>query len=363
MKNKRYPRLVIDLKAIADNYRLLSRRCEEKGISITVVSKGINSQPEVVRTLVNAGAKSFATSRLSQMEYIKDCGIAVDWTLCRIPQKSECSDVPKYCSVSLQSSIETVRELERWCARTGKIHNIIITKDLGDLREGYWDDDELLRDCAEIRDNCPHIRIIGISTIIADFAAVKADSENMAELVKTARKLEELLGYRLDVICGGSTTSYPLFHEGKMPEGINNLRIGESILLAYDLPNVWKLENLPLRDTMLLQAQIIEVRDKPSAPVGEQFVNGFGEKPLFEDRGMRRRAIVALGTIDAGNVKKLIPMEEGVKILGATSDHMMLDIQDCGKELKVGDLLEFRLSYEGMMFATASRDVRIDYER
>ena len=61
----------------------------------------------------------------------------------------------------------------------------------------------------------------------------------------------------------------------------------------------------------------------------------------------------------------------GVKVIGASSDHTLLDVEelfergfddDVKAPLKVGDVLEFAINYASMVFVTASRNVTITYK-
>ena len=121
----------------------------------------------------------------------------------------------------------------------------------------------------------------------------------MNELVSIAEAVESAIGRKLEIISGGATSSYPLVLEGAMPPRINHLRIGEGILLAYDLKEIWGLDMSGMRqDVFTLKAEVVEVREKPSHPVGEIFIDCFGRKPEYEDRGIRKRAILAMGKLD-----------------------------------------------------------------
>ena len=48
-------------------------------------------------------------------------------------------------------------------------------------------------------------------------------------------------------------------------------------------------------DAFILKAQIIELKDKPSVPHGRIGRDAFGNIPHHQDRGIIRRAILALG--------------------------------------------------------------------
>lgn len=57
--------------------------------------------------------------------------------LIRIPMLSELPDVVKLCDISLQSDIIVLRALNEEAKKQGKVHEVILMMDLGDLREGF----------------------------------------------------------------------------------------------------------------------------------------------------------------------------------------------------------------------------------
>jgi len=50
-------------------------------------------------------------------------------------------------------------------------------------------------------------------------------------------------------------------------------------------------------------------------------------------------------------------MDEGVSILGGSSDHMLLDLSRSEKEYHTGDIIEFKVGYVGVRRACTSRSV------
>ena len=54
-------------------------------------------------------------------------------------------------------------------------------------------------------------------------------------------------------------------------------------------------------------------------------------------------------------------MDEGIILLGASSDHLMLDITDSERDYKVGDTVELELGYFSVMRAFTSRYVEKEY--
>lgn len=116
------------------------------------------------------------------------------------------------------------------------------------------------------------------------------------------------------------------------------------------------------KDIMVLRAQVIESKVKPSHPVGELSVDAFGRTRTYVDRGHRLRCLLAMGRVDYGESDDLIPREPGIKVLGASSDHTILDVEGATRRLKTGDVLEFDLCYATMVYLTGSKSVHIYYK-
>ena len=106
-------------------------------------------------------------------------------------------------------------------------------------------------------------------------------------------------------------------------------------------------------DCFTLSAEIVELKEKPSIPIGEIGVDAFGTKPVFEDRGIRKRAIVAVGKQDV-KVDGLTPIDDKLIILGASSDHMIIDVTDSEIAYKVGDIMDFLLDYGALLALSTS---------
>ena len=54
-------------------------------------------------------------------------------------------------------------------------------------------------------------------------------------------------------------------------------------------------------------------------------------------------------------------MEEGIEVLGASSDHTIIDVEDAARDFKVGDIMTFDVCYATLVYLTSSRNVRIVY--
>ena len=361
---RQYPQLEFDLALLRSNADAVISRCRGMGIRVCGVIKGVDGLPEAARVLRAAGAAELGTSRLEQVAKCRAAGVPGPWLLIRIPGLTELPDVVALCETSLQSEWPTLLALEEECLRQNKTHRVIVMTDLGDLREGFWDKDELVDVCERVERDLPHVHLAGIGVNLTCYGSTKPTPEKMNELVGLARRVEQRIGRKLEIVSGGATSSFTLVHWGTMPAGVNHLRIGEAILLGKDLQVDWGIRDMDyLRmDALTLRAEVVEVKDKPTYPIGEFAIDAFGRKPVYEDRGIRRRAILALGRADVGELESLIPREPGLTVIGGSSDHCIVDVEDCPRRLQVGDIVEFSLCYSHMLYATARSDMRIIFK-
>lgn len=360
---RKYPQLEVDLSILRSNARQVITHCQQQGIRVCGVVKGVDGLPEVARAMRLCGAEELGTSRLEQVERCRAAGVGGPWLLIRIPGLSELPDVVRLCETSLQSERVTLDALEEECVLQGKTHRVIVMADLGDLREGFWDKDEMVDVCVHVERELPHVELAGIGVNLTCYGSTKPTPEKMQALLDIAARIEKRIGRKLEIISGGATSSYTLVHWGTMPAGINHLRIGENILLGKDLQVNWGIQDMDyLRmDGFTLRAEVVEVREKPTYPIGEFAIDAFGRKPVYVDRGIRRRAILALGRADVGELESLIPREAGLTVIGGSSDHCIVDVKDCPRRLEVGDIVEFSLCYSHLLYATSRSDVTIQF--
>jgi len=348
------PQVAIDLGRIERNARTIVDRCALSGIKVFGVTKGTCGMPQVARAMLRGGVAGIAESRFENIRRLRDSGINAPIMLLRSPPMARIEEVVRTVDISLQSELATIREISRIAERMGRVHDIMLMIDLGDLREGIWPSD-LIPTVERILE-FKGVRIAGIGTNLGCFGAIMPTPENLGQLVAHAYKTERLSGKSLDWISGGASSSLTLLLEGKLPAGINNLRVGEAILQGgietfRDVP--WaELEP----DACRLTSDIIEVKLKPSRPIGESGYDAFGNQPVFPDEGDRVRAIANIGREDV-LVEGLTPIAKGIRVLGASSDHLLLDVQDADPRPVVGDRVAFRMSYGAMLLAMTSEYV------
>lgn len=357
-----YPELLVDLERIEGNTRAVHDLCKAAGITLTGVVKGAGGLSEVAKAMARGGCSQLASSRLGQLAGLRECGIDLPLMLLRIPGPSELSRTIRYADLSLHSDASVLRLAADEADSAGRQHGVVLMQDLGDLREGWFDQAALIETALVVERSLPSLQLLGVGTNLGCYGSIRATAENLGQLVNTARRIEDQLGRSLPLISGGATSSLPLLVTGTMPGGITNLRVGEGILTALDLP--------AYHDTVIpgvgsgafiLRLEVLEVYDKPSYPIGELSVDAFGETPLYKDIGIRTRALLGGGKRDFGKHEALIPLDPGIRPIGSSSDHLVCDIGDCSKALVPGDLVDFNLSYAAMLFSTDCPDVRVTY--
>lgn len=355
-----YPLLRIRLDVIEKNMRAVVAKCAGHGMSVWGVTKGLSAPPELAERIAGTGVAAIADSRISNIKRMRAAGIEAPFALIRVPMRSELEDVIEYADYSLISDTGTLAAMAALCVSKKKTHKAVLMVDVGDLREGFWPD-EAGRVAEEIRKLDPALKIAGVGANFACASGVLPSPDNLAVLVGFGKTIEDALDARLEIYSGGATTKSLAEIGGCLfPKEINNLRIGEGYLLGTDSSSG---AELPWLDSgaLVLEAELAEVRVKPTMPVGETGRDAFGDIVSFEDRGRRLRGILAIGRQDV-HIDSLVPLDEGVKIITASSDHLLVDLEDCPARPAVGDILRFRPGYAGMLSLSTSPYVTKAYE-
>jgi len=345
--------LEIDLDKIRYNTSQVVERCHRKGIEVIGVTKGFSAIHQIVSAMVEGGIDGLADSRMENIIELREKGFTQPMTLLRIPRLSNVMEVVQYTDTSINSEISVIKALAEAAKTLKKIHQVILMVDVGDLREGVLQEHVL--QIAEQITRFKEIKLVGLGTNMGCFGGILPSSNNLGILVELGRAVEKQLGIKLEIISGGGTSTLLLIGSHEVPDGVNQLRIGEGILLGTDTTNNRKIRWLH-QDAFQLRAEVIEVKSKPSIPTGTIGRDAFGNVPEFIDLGVRKRAIVAMGKQDV-NIEGIRPVDERLTILGASSDHLILDIEDSEHEINVGDEIAFSLAYSGLLSVSDSKYV------
>lgn len=350
-----YPRLRVDTKKIKHNVEVIVDRCKKEGIQVTGVTKVFCGEPEIAQAYIDGGVDFLGDSRIENLVKLKEKNISK--ILLRLPMKSEGDLVVRYADISLNSEIDTIRILNEEARKQGLVHKIILMLDVGDLREGYYLEKDLYDAVEEVL-SLKNIELIGIGTNLTCYGGVIPNEENLGRLVNVGKEIERKYSIDLKIISGGNSSSLDLiFNSPKLP-AINHIRLGESLILGRESAYGRQIANT-YRDAFRLMVEIIEIKEKPSVPEGEIGIDAFGNKPMFQDKGIRKRIIGAIGKQDV-DFSTLMPLDPNIEILGGSSDHLILDGTTSNIDYKIGDILEFNLSYGGILSTMTSPYVKKD---
>ena len=348
-----YPRLEISLEKIRHNTEMLVKMCRRSGIGVAGVTKAFCGNREVARAMVAGGIDALADSRLENLHRYRD--LRMPKLLLRLPMISQAGAVVELADISLNSELDTIKALSREATLQGRVHKVILMFDLGDLREGIINPAELLRTAQETI-QLEGILLAGVGTNLTCLGGVIPTQDNLTRLVSIKREIEDNLNIHIKIVSGGNSSSLHLLEEGTMPAGINHLRLGESILLGRETAYGQSIRGTH-GDSTTLVLEIIEIKEKPTSPIGEIGMDSVGNKPIFINKGVRIRAICAIGKQDI-SPESIFPMDKDIVIVGASSDHLVLDITDSSRTYKVGSLVTFQLSYGGILSSMSSAYVR-----
>ena len=332
----------VDLGKITENTRtVVSALGGREVIGVTKVTCGA---PEVARAMLAGGASALADSRIENLAGLRAAGITAPLWLLRAPTPQQAEEAVRWADVSLESEIVTVRALDAAADRLGRRHGVVAMVDLGDLREGVLPADlPALLDATEALE---HVDLLGIGVSLTCYGAIVPDAVNLAELVALTQSAEVLLGRRL-LVSGGMSSSLDALVSGVLPDRVDSLRIGESILLGVSTVTREPILGLHT-DAITASAPVIECQVKPSVPRGTSAQDAFGGRPTFVDRGDRRRAICAIGHQDVVPTD-ITPLDARVEVLGASSDHLVLDVEALSTPPRPGDMIEFVPGYSATL--------------
>lgn len=348
--SSRTPRLEIFPDRITENARSVIGLCRSHGAQVACVTKVTAAHPAVAEALAAADPDQLADSRVSNLQRIAEQGIQLPRLLLRLPTPSEALEVVRTADLSLNSGLATLQRLNEAAGFAGVRHGVVVMVDVGDLREGIWP--ERAASLLQVAARLENLDLLGLGCNLACYGGVIPSVENMQKLIEVREACRKATGLELNLLSGGNSANLPLLASGKMPKEINHFRIGEAIVLGRNV-----IDRSPWpgtrQDTFVLKAEVVELETKPSVPIGETGQDAFGGTPTFVDRGLRKRAILNIGRQDVV-VDGIEPLDPGILVLGGSSDHLILDVEDAAEPVKVGDELGFWPGYGALLALSTS---------
>jgi predicted amino acid racemase len=340
-------RIETDLDKVEQNTRILVDRLASTGIRVTGITKAVLGSPGVGAAMLRGGACGLGDSRVANLARLAGLDGSPLRTLIRSPILSEVARVVELADVSLNTESVVLAALNQAAGQQKRIHAVVLMVELGDLREGIAVDDVSEAVRAVLGHSC--LRLIGLGANLACQNGVVPDDRNMGVLTGLADAIEALHGISLDVVSGGNSANLNWALQTRDVGRIDELRLGEAILLGVD-----PLYRTPIpglhTDAFTLTAEVIEVAMKPAQPWGDRAQAAFGNAPLRTGSRPVHQAILALGRQDVDPDGLQPPA--GITILGMSSDHLIVDLGD--HPVAVGDEIEFGVAYGALVRAMTS---------
>ena len=341
------PRLEIDLEKIYHNASTLVERLAARGISVTGITKAVLGSKEVAGALLRAGVNGLGDSRIENIESMRGASVSGSMALIRAPMISQADRVVAQADISFNTELDVISSLSSAAKRARRTHGIVLMVELGDLREGIMPGD--LEATVRSMLRFPNLEFKGIATNLACRSGVSPCAKNMAELSALADLVDKTFDSTFSVVSGGNSANLNWALSGAKTGRVNNLRLGEAILLGCETLHRQPIEGLH-SDAITLIAEVIESKSKPTRPWGEIAQTAFGEQPPAIDRGEISQTILAVGRQDIDPCGLQAP--SGIQVLAASSDHLIVDSSAC--HLPVGSEVTFQLNYSALVRAMTS---------
>ncbi|MFH0785612.1 MAG: alanine racemase [Pseudomonadota bacterium] len=340
----------IHLEKIKHNISIIQDISRKAGLQTVWVTKGCHSHPAIICALDEMGAEIVGEVYPSNLQRISKI-FSGDLMMIHFPALSQARETVACTDINLVSSLEHTEALSRAAEEMGKQQRIIMMVDVGNLREGVMPKKVL----STVRKILPlrGVELIGLGTSVGCYGGYLAEERDLHQLEKITKETEEASGHRFQVLSAGSGTMlFELIRNRKLPERINQMRIGAALLVGEKPPT--KEPIYPLhQDCFIFSGEILEMDRKPSLPSGRTGFDAFGRKVTFEDMGERMKVLLNFGMVDV-DIYNLTPRTPGVKIIGGTSNYTICDIHDCPEKFWVGKCLDFRMGYSAMTRAMSS---------
>lgn len=340
--------ITLDTKKLKSNYDYLDVLFKKKDIKFSVVAKVLCGNKLFLSELLKFDIFQVCDSRVANLKEIKAIAPNIETIFIKPPAKRSIANVIKYADISMNTEFETIKLLSQEAKRQHKIHKIIIMIELGELREGVLGDDFIA--FYESLFTLENIQVVGLGANLSCLYGVLPNQDKLIQLSLYKELIQAKFNKKIPYVSGGSSVTIPLIFNNILPRGINHFRVGETLFLGTDAYNHKPIKKMHT-DVFSLYSQIIELIEKPMVPNGARGTNLEGNSFEFkkEDLGKTAyRAILDLGLLDV-ELSHIELVDTTITVAGASSDMVVVDLDENPKNYKVGDLLEFRLDYMGLL--------------
>lgn len=345
--------ITLDSKKLKENYEYLDQLFAAEGIQWAIVTKLLCGDKTFLQEVINLGKNQLCDSRVSNIRAIKKMAPDAETVYIKPAPRRSIPEVVKYADISFNTSIKTLKLISAEAVKQKKVHKVMIMIEMGELREGVMRDDFI--DFYEQVFTLPNIEVVGIGTNLTCLYGVLPNHDKLIQLSLYEQLIEARFNKLIPYVSGGSSVSIPLIFEKLLPKGVNHFRVGETLFLGTDVYNDTTLPQMH-NDVFELYAEIIELKEKPTMPMGEMGTNVEGHSVEFESNETGKtsfRAILDLGLLDVES-NHLTPFDPEIVFVGSSSDMIVIDLGRNEKNYKTGDLIKLKLDYMGVLRVMSS---------
>ncbi len=326
-------------------------RLKRRGIRVTAVTKAVCGHPAVARAMLDGGAEGLAEARLSNVKRLRNAGMMCPITLIRTPMLSQAGDVVQVCEASYNTEIKVIAALAAAARGQNTVHGIILMVEMGDLREGIMPQD--LGDMAQQVVDMPGVALKGIGANFACLSGTAPTDGQMRAMSVLADDVEGQCGPFLQTVSGGNSANLAWATDGNATGRINDLRIGEAILMGVDPVSGDQIGGL-FKDAFTLVAEIIETGEKSARTLASCADSTLPRLRIVQNNSETTRLLLAIGLQDTEATGLTLP--RGNTLVGATSDHLVICTND--GTLCVGSKMRFQMNYSALMRAMSAPDIQ-----
>ena len=362
--------LIIRTKKIQDNIKYLSDYFERNNIQWSLISKVFSGDKDFLTNVLTENViekiNSVGDSRLSSLKNLKKLNPDMRTIYIKPPAKIYADDIVKYADISLNSSYTTIKALNEAAQKAGKVHEVIIMIEMGELREGVQRNE--IMDFYEKVFNLPHIEVIGIGSNLGCMYGIEPTYDKLLQLGLYKELISARFKKDVKFVSGGTSITLPLIEQGMVPKEINHFRVGEAAFLG-----VSPLTNQPFKelstDAFHFTGNIIELAEKKIVPDGIINDANVGHTAKYDTKDIKEtsmKAILDFGMLDVDRAD-IEPTDGNVSFVGITSDMLVIDLgknktEKGDQKYHVGDKIHFKPNYMAVARLLNSKFIAKKYE-
>lgn len=348
--------LTINTKNIQDNICKLGDFFHDHGIKWSLITKVFSGDmdflenvltPEVIDKIDTIG-----DSRLTSLKNLRKVNPQMRTIYIKPPAAVYAEEVVAYADVSLNTSYDTIAALNEAAMLQGKIHQVIIMIELGELREGVSEEDiyEFYNSVFQLE----NIEVVGIGSNLGCMYGIEPTRDKLQQLCDIKHLITKSFNRELPLISGGTSITLPLVIENRVPKEINHFRVGEAAFFGVSpLKNEQFMDLSP--HTFYFNANIIELEEKSLVPDGKISEANIGhtiDYEAFEEEETSYKAILDFGMLDVDK-SDIEVVDKTISFVGITSDMIVVDLglnKDAqgNQKYNVGDKITFIPGYMGV---------------